>query len=212
MVTRARTIRKPALSDGDGPSLPPGQFPAKRWTVLHQGEVPSFDPETWDFKVWGLVEEPLDLRWSAFQELPTTESAGDLHCVTRWSKLGNRWRGVTTLDLAALVRPLPAALFVVLHGEAGYTANLPLAAFLAPGVILATHHDGLPLSPEHGAPLRAVVPERYAWKSVKWLRGVEFVAEDRPGFWEGFGFSNSADVWREERFEPEPEAGAAAGA
>jgi len=201
MISRPRAVRKPALLDPDAPVLPPGQFPAKRWTVLHQGEVPSFDPETWEFRVWGLVERPLRLSWPEFQELPAAETSGDLHCVTRWSKLDNRWRGVAALDLAGLVRPLPEARYVVLHGEAGYTANLPDAGFLAPGVILATHHDGEPLTPEHGAPLRAVVPERYAWKSVKWLRGVEFVAEDRPGFWEEFGFSNSADVWNEERFE-----------
>ena len=202
MMARPRTIRKPALLDPDAPALPPGQFPAKRWTVLHQGAVPPFDPASWDCRVWGLVAQPLRLSWGEFQRLPTVDAAGDLHCVTRWSKLANRWRGVAATELAALVRPLIEARFVVLHGEAGYTANLPLEAFVAPGVLLATHHDGAPLTPEHGAPLRAVVPERYAWKSVKWLRGIEFVAEDRPGYWEGFGFSSSADVWREERFAP----------
>ena len=201
MNSRPRTIRTPTLRETDAPTLPPGQFPAKRWTVLHQGEVPPFDPEAWSFRVTGRVERPLVLSWPAFQALPTSEVAGDLHCVTRWSKVDNRWLGVAALDLARLVEPSADAEYVVLHGEAGYTANLPVGAFLAPGVILATHHDGAPLTAEHGAPLRAVVPERYAWKSVKWLRGVEFVAEDRPGFWEGFGFSNSAGVWREERFQ-----------
>jgi len=128
---------------------------------------------------------------------------GDLHCVTRWSSLGHTWTGVSPLSLCKLASVKPAARFVVLHGEGGYSANLSIDDFLDPRVVIATHHDGEPLSPEHGAPLRAVIPERYAWKSVKWLRAVEFLDEDRPGFWEAFGYSNSADPWREQRFEPE---------
>ncbi len=200
MISRPRTVRKPALLDADAPNLPPGQFPAKRWTVLHQGAVPPFDPATWDFRVWGLVDRPLRLSWSEFSALPEVERAGDLHCVNRWSKPDNRWRGIDPGELARMAVSRAAARYVVLHGEGGYTANLPLEAFMTTGAILATHHDGQPLTSEHGAPVRAVVPHRYAWKSVKWLRGVEFLAEDRPGFWEGFGFSNSAEVWNEERF------------
>ena len=202
MVSRPRTVRKPALLDADAPTLPPGQFLAKRWTVLHQGEVPAFSPETWDLRIWGMVERPLVLSWGAFSELPEVERIGDLHCVNRWSKVDNRWRGVDPGELARLVAPLAEARFVVLHGEGGYTANAPLEGFLSPATILATRHDGRPLTPEHGAPVRAVLPERYAWKSVKWLRGIEFLPDDRPGFWEGFGFSNSAKVWSEERFSP----------
>lgn len=200
MISRPPTVRKPALLDADAPNLPPGQFPAKRWTVLHQGAVPSFDPATWDFRVWGLVDRPLRLSWAEFSALPEVERTGDLHCVNRWSKLDNRWRGVEPGELAGMAVSRAAARYVVLYGEGGYTANLPLEAFFSSGAILATHHDSQPLTPEHGAPVRAVVPHRYAWKSVKWLRGVEFLAEDRPGFWEGFGFSNSAEVWNEERF------------
>jgi DMSO/TMAO reductase YedYZ molybdopterin-dependent catalytic subunit len=162
--------------------------------------VPPFDPETWELRVWGLVRAPRAWRWPEFLELPTVEVNGDLHCVTRWSSLDHHWRGVPAGAFADLAGVLPAAGFVVLHGEGGYTANLALPTFLGEDVLLATHHDGLPLAVEHGGPLRAVVPGRYAWKSVKWLRGIEFLGEDRPGFWESFGYSHSADPWREERF------------
>ena len=127
---------------------------------------------------------------------------GDLHCVTRWSSLGHTWSGVSSRSLCDLARVNSAARFVVLHGEGGYAANLAMDDFLDRRIVIATHHDGEPLTPEHGAPLRAVIPDRYAWKSVKWLRGIEFLEEDRPGFWESFGYSNSADPWREERFRP----------
>jgi len=168
--------------------------------VLHQGNVPLFEAATWDFRVWGLVAEPLRLTWDEFRRLPTVTRSGDLHCVTRWSSVGHSWTGVPALAIVELVRPLPTARFVVLHGEGDYTANLPLEVFAGDAVLLAIDHGGAPLTPEHGAPLRAVIPSRYAWKSVKWLRGIEFLAEDRPGFWEGYGYSNSADPWREERF------------
>jgi DMSO/TMAO reductase YedYZ molybdopterin-dependent catalytic subunit len=170
--------------------------------VLHQGEIPAFDPVAWRFQVSGLVANPLDLSWDQVQALPTTRTHGDLHCVTRWSTFDHEWQGIAPRFVAELAGVGLGAAYVLLHGEAGYTANLPLDVVLAEDVILATHHDGEPLTPEHGAPLRAVVPGRYAWKSVKWLRGIEFMAEDRPGFWEAFGYSNAADPWREERFEP----------
>jgi DMSO/TMAO reductase YedYZ molybdopterin-dependent catalytic subunit len=141
--------------------------------------------------------------WAEWQHLPVVTVDGDLHCVTRWSSLGHAWTGVSSRALCELAGFNPSARFVVLHGEGGYTANLAIDDFLDRRVVLATHHGGEPLTAEHGAPLRAVVPERYAWKSVKWLRGVEFLAEDRPGLWESFGYSNSANPWREERFEPE---------
>ena len=169
--------------------------------MLHQGSIPPFDPATWDFRVWGLVENSRSWTWDEFQTLPTVTVDGDLHCVTRWSSLDHSWMGVASRTIVELLRVQASARFVVLHGDAGYTANVPIDIFLGENVVLATHHDGQPLTPEHGAPLRAVVPNRYAWKSVKWLRGVEFLATDRPGFWEAFGYSNSADPWREERFE-----------
>jgi DMSO/TMAO reductase YedYZ molybdopterin-dependent catalytic subunit len=194
-----RTIIPAGLAD----NVPPGQVIASRWPVLHKGDIPPFDPATWELRIRGLVDVPKRWTWAELQALPTVTIDGDLHCVTRWSSLGHTWTGVTSRAICDLVGVRPSARFVVLHGEAGYSANLAIDDFLDRRVVLATHHDGAPLTPEHGAPLRAVVPDRYAWKSVKWLRAVEFLAEDRPGFWESFGYSNSADPWREERFEPE---------
>jgi DMSO/TMAO reductase YedYZ molybdopterin-dependent catalytic subunit len=206
MVSRPRAVqrpvRRPAPTDDAPGRLPPGQVRARRWPVLHQGEVPPFDPTTWSFRIDGLVRVPLSLDWAAFSALPLerVRTGGDLHCVTRWSKLDNDWHGFRAADLLALADPLPMARFAVLHGEGGYTANVPLAALRDPAALLATGADGNPLAPEHGAPLRAVIPALYAWKSVKWLLRIEVLAEDRPGFWEGYGYSNSADAWKEERF------------
>ena len=204
MIQRTRTVRvprRPAIPAALANRVPPGQVISSRWPVLHQGSVPVCDPETWQFNVWGLVDVPTSWTWNEFQSLPRVTRHGDLHCVTRWSSLDHEWEGIqprTVLDLAGRHSD---AHFVLLHGEGGYTANLPLDVFLAEDVVLATLHNGEPLSAEHGAPLRAVVPARYAWKSVKWLRGIELLAEDRLGFWEEYGYSNSADPWREERFE-----------
>lgn len=202
-MQRTRTVRLPRRSIPDALTnrVPPGQIVTPRWPVLHQGDVPAFDPETWDFRIWGLVESPQVLTWDVFQSLPVTSVEGDLHCVTRWSTFDHRWTGVRPLVLHELAGVPANARFALLHGEAGYTANIPIDALLGEDVILATAHDGDPLSPEHGAPLRAVIPGRYAWKSVKWLRGIEFLEDDQPGYWEAYGYSNSADPWREERFE-----------
>lgn len=203
MVQRTRTVRMPRrkIPEEIAHRVPPGQIVTPRWPILHQGDIPTFNPETWDFRVWGLVGAPQTWNWDDLQALPMTTVDGDLHCVTRWSTLNHTWTGLLGATLADIAKVQPSASHVVLHGEAGYAANLTLAAFLRDNAILATAHNGLPLTPEHGAPLRAVVPALYAWKSVKWLRGVEFLAEDRPGFWERYGYSNSADPWLEERFE-----------
>jgi DMSO/TMAO reductase YedYZ molybdopterin-dependent catalytic subunit len=154
-----------------------------------------------------LVDVPRTWTWAEFQSLPTAKVEGDLHCVTRWSSLDHSWTGVAPRTIVELVAVKPAASFVLLHGDAGYSANIPIDAFLRDNVVLATHHDGQLLTPEHGAPLRIVVPDRYAWKSVKWLRGLEFLEQDHPGFWEAFGYSNTADPWREERFATEDQTG-----
>ena len=199
----ARRVRRPVVPADLAHRVPPGQVIATRWPVLHQGEIPPVDLVTWDLRVWGLVDATTTWTWDQWQSLPTITIDADLHCVTRWSSLGHTWTGVSAGTLYDLTRVDPSARFVVLHGEAGYSANLAIEHFLDQRVVLATHHDGEQLTPEHGAPLRAVVPDRYSWKSVKWLRGVEFLAEDRPGLWESFGYSSSADPWREERFEPE---------
>jgi DMSO/TMAO reductase YedYZ molybdopterin-dependent catalytic subunit len=200
-VRSPRSLRRPAVPATLAHRLPPGQFVTPRWPVLHKGEIPSFDPATWDFRVWGAIATPRAWDWAEFQQLPTVTVAGDLHCVTRWSSLDHEWRGVSGRTIADLARLESGARYILLHGEGGYTANLPLSVFIADDVVLATHHAGEPLTAEHGAPLRAVVPGRYAWKSIKWLRGVEFLAEDVPGFWERYGYSASGDPWREERFE-----------
>ena len=200
MAFRSKGLKRPKIRAELADRVPPGQYPTERWPVLHVGAVPGFDPATWDFRVFGLVERPVRLTWAEVQALPTVEVTADMHCVTRWSKLGNRWEGVPlgrVLDLAGV---LPEARYVVFHCDGGYTANLPLEIARDEDALLALKQGGEPLTPEHGFPLRAVVPTRYAWKSAKWLRGIELLAEDRPGFWERYGYSNSADPWRDERF------------
>ena len=180
--------------------VPPGQFVTQGWPVLHYGEVPRFDPQTWDFKVWGLVENPITLDYQHFRALPLGEVDTDIHCVTRWSKLGMTWEGVPMAHLLELVKPKPEAHFVIAHSEHGFTANLPIGAILDDDVLLAHRADGEDLTAEHGWPLRLTVPKRYFWKSAKWLRGLEFTSRDHPGFWEQNGYNNSADPWKEERY------------
>jgi DMSO/TMAO reductase YedYZ molybdopterin-dependent catalytic subunit len=191
--------------------LPPGQSLTNRFPVLHYGPVPPFNPATWDFRVWGEVEQPLQLTWAEFMELPHTKLTMDLHCVTRWSKMDTAWEGVLlrTLIEKGPVKPLPGACFVMQHAEFGFTVNLPLDVMLQENFLLATGYGGEPLSPDHGYPLRGVIgaiPERsdlktpYLWKGAKWLRGLEFMAQDRPGFWEMAGYHNDADAWKEQRF------------
>ena len=191
--------------------MPPGQSYTQRFPVLHYGPVPHFDPDKWDFKVWGDVETPMTLTWEQFHALPRTRLMMDVHCVTRWSKFDTLWEGVSvrTLVVLGMVKPLPSAKYVLQHAEYGYTANLPLEIVLAENFLLATHYDGVPLSPDHGHPLRGVVgaiPDKpevktpYLWKGAKWLRGLEFLPEDKLGFWEEAGYHNEADVWKEQRF------------
>ncbi len=190
--------------------LPPGQALTEKFPVLHYGPVPPFNPAAWDFRVWGLVEEERRWTWDEFLALPRTRVVMDIHCVTRWSKFDTVWEGVSlkTLVEEGFIRLLPEARFLIEHAEYGYTTNLPLEVALQDNFLLATHYNGEPLTPEHGYPLRAVIghiPGRedlqtpYFWKGAKWLRGLEFVREDRPGFWEQAGYHNRADVWKEER-------------
>ncbi len=188
------------IGESERVRVPPGQFVTNGWPVLHYGAVPRFDPKTWTFRVWGLVEQPIELSYDEFRQLPTVEVVADIHCVTRWSKLGMSWEGVPARYLLELVRPKPEARFVIAHAEHGFTANLPLEALDDDDVLLAHRADGHDLTPEHGWPLRLVVPKRYFWKSAKWLRGLELTAEDHPGFWEQNGYNNNADPWKEERY------------
>jgi DMSO/TMAO reductase YedYZ molybdopterin-dependent catalytic subunit len=184
----------------DPARLPPGQYLTEKWPVLHAGTVPDTDLATWDFRVFGEVEEPITLTWEQLQELPSREVTVDIHCVTRWSRFDTSFRGVHWSELAKLVRPKPSARFVIAHAEQGFTANLPLAALEDETALIAYEADGEPLTPEHGWPLRLMVPARYFWKSAKWLRGLELRAADQPGFWERYGYHNDADYWKEQRY------------
>lgn len=184
--------------------LPPGQSLTLKWPVLHYGSIPRFNPETWDFRVSGLVKHPLRLSWAEFNKLPTVERQSDFHCVTRWSRFDNRWRGVAMKDILSMVRPEPQAAHVLLHAEQGYTANVPFADLDRDEVLLATHHDGEPLSADHGFPVRLIVPHLYAWKSVKWIRRLEFLDHDQAGFWEQNGYHMYGDPWKEQRFDDSP--------
>lgn len=182
--------------------VPPGQYVTDKFPVLHVGEVPRYRPDLadWDLRVTGLVERPLRLTWPELQALPGHEVVCDIHCVTHWSKLDTRWRGVPPRVLLERAGVKPEARFVLVHADPDYTTNLPLDDLLAGDVLLAYAYDGRPLEPEHGYPLRLLVPRRYFWKSAKWVRGLELLAEDRPGYWELRGYHNEADPWTEQRY------------
>jgi DMSO/TMAO reductase YedYZ molybdopterin-dependent catalytic subunit len=199
-VFRSRAEQKVRDAGYDPSRLPPGQYLTDKWPVLHAGSVPNVDLATWSFKVWGQVEEPLTLTWEEFSELPATQITIDIHCVTRWSRFDTSFRGVHWRELAARVRPKATARFVLAHAEQGFTSNVPLAAIEDENALLAYEADGEPLAPDHGWPLRLVVPSRYFWKSAKWLRGLELRSTDQPGFWERYGYHNDADFWQEERY------------
>ncbi|NOZ04829.1 MAG: sulfite oxidase-like oxidoreductase [Chloroflexi bacterium] len=196
------TTKTPGASGGEESAhrLPPGQALTEKWPVLHYGNIPRFDPKTWDFRVWGLVEEEITWTWEDFTSLPHVTTTSDIHCVTRWSRYDNRWAGVPILEVMKHVRPLPEARYVMVHADPDYTTNLPIEALLDDDVLFALQHDGEPLTPEHGGPLRLVVPKLYFWKSAKWVRGLEFMAEDAAGFWERAGYHMHGDPWTEERF------------
>jgi len=179
--------------------LPPGQSLTLKWPVLHYGSVPRFDPATWDFRAYGLVANPVRWGWAEFSKLPRVERTSDFHCVTRWSRFDNRWSGVAVREILKLVQPRPEARYVLVHAEQGYTANVPLVDLDREVVLIATHHDGEPLSPDHGYPARLIVPHLYGWKSVKWVRGFEFLDQDAAGFWEQNGYHMYGDPWKEQR-------------
>jgi DMSO/TMAO reductase YedYZ molybdopterin-dependent catalytic subunit len=185
----------------DAGRLPPGQSLTLKWPVLHAGTVPKFDPARWDFTVRGLVENPLRFNWEEFNKLPQVEVRADFHCVTRWSRFDNLWRGVPVTEVLKLAGVREAARFALVHAEQGYTANVPLADIARTESLFAFLHDGEPLTAEHGYPVRLIVPHLYAWKSVKWVRGPELLAEDQPGFWEQNGYHMYGDPFQEQRFD-----------
>ena len=181
--------------------LPAGQVATLKWPVLHYADVLTFDPVTWDFRTSGLVETPLRLTWEGFLRLSRVEVTADFHCVTRWSRFDNRWEGVPSRAVYDLTRPKPEATHVLVHASEGYTTNVPLRDLLEDNVLFALRHDGEPLTAEHGGPLRLVVPKLYAWKSAKWVRGLEFLPHDRPGFWEQNGYHMYGNPWKEQRYD-----------
>lgn len=183
-----------------GDRLPPGQKLTDGWPVLHYGGIPSIDLATWKFSVIGLVEEEVHFTWEEFMALPQTTLQTDIHCVTHWSKFDNDWTGVRLTDLMRHTKPKPQAKHVMAHSFGGYTTNIPLAELLDVDVILAHQHNGEPLAKEHGWPMRLVVPKLYFWKSAKWTRGLVFMEDEKPGFWEMYGYHIHGDPWAEERY------------
>lgn len=180
--------------------VPPGQVLTEKFPVLTYGGTPRFDPATWSFRCFGLVEREVSWTWDEFLALPRVRVESDIHCVTTWSRLDNVWEGVSMREILRHVTPKPEAKYVLQHAEQGYTTNTSLEDLLSDDVLLALRHDGADLEPDHGGPLRMVVPKLYFWKSAKWLRGLEFLDVNPPGFWERAGYHMNADPWREERY------------
>ncbi len=200
-VTLDITAGAPGSSvEGERRRLPPGQRLTEGWPVLHYGGIPRIDLAQWEFGIAGLVEQEVTLSWDQFMALPQVKLRTDIHCVTAWSRFDNDWEGVRFRDVMALANVSPEAKHVMFHSYGGYTTNVPLEELLGDDVLLVHQHDGAPLSEEHGAPLRGMIPQLYFWKSAKWIGGIEFVADDRPGFWEMYGYHMHGDPWREERY------------
>ena len=184
--------------------VPPGQSRTRKWPVLQWGSIPQILLEDWRFEVRGHVERPLSFNWDEFRALPRVKVFSDFHCVTRWSRLGNVWEGVSVHEIIRLAGVKPAARFVIAEGsDGGWTTNMPLNDFQQMDVILADTHDDVPISDEHGGPVRLVVPRLYAWKSAKWCCSLSFLDHDEPGLWEQQGYHNHGDPWNEERFGSE---------
>ena len=203
----APTIISPDTQRGEGNArlrTPPGQQLTSKWPVLHYGEVPVITPEQWKLRIWGLVENEIELDWEAFSKLPRVNVKCDIHCVTHWSRLDNVFTGVATRTLLEMAKPLPRARFVIQHASSApgddWTTNTSLEDFAGEDCLLATHHDGEPITSEHGGPVRAVVPRLYFWKGAKWISQIELTDEDRAGFWEVNGYHMHGDPWTEERF------------
>ncbi|MFN8529226.1 MAG: sulfite oxidase-like oxidoreductase [Anaerolineae bacterium] len=197
-LLKRRQLEAQMKSEG---RLPPGQSLTLDFPILHYGPTPGFNEATWDLRVWGLVNKEMRWSWEEFTKIPTVKQTVDIHCVTRWSKFDTVWEGVRFNEFIKLFGVQPEAKFVIAHCEYGYTTNVPLEDMMDDDVLLAYRFDGKPLETEHGYPLRTLVPKRYFWKSAKWLRGLEFSATDKPGFWENAGYHNEGDPFREERYQ-----------
>ena len=193
---------KTAPAQGKGDRVPPGQFLSKKFPVLTYGSTPQVNLQTWKIRIFGLVEREITLDWQQFTDLDWVTVTADFHCVTQWSSLDNTWEGVQVADLVSLAVAKPEANFIMAHCFGGYTTNLPLDLVLEEGLVVH-RQNGEELGLDHGWPTRLIVPSRYAWKSAKWVNGIELMAADAPGFWEQRGYNNNADPWKEERFWPE---------
>jgi DMSO/TMAO reductase YedYZ molybdopterin-dependent catalytic subunit len=183
-----------------GERLPPGQKATDGWPILHYGSIPRIETSEWKLSLDGLIEEAVSFSWEEFNALPKVTLKNDIHCVTAWSKFDNTWEGVAVSEVMKHVELKPEANHVMLHSYGGYTTNLELDDFLRPENLFATHHDGEPLTKEHGWPVRLVVPHLYFWKSAKWVRGVQFLPKEQPGFWEMYGYHIRGDPFKEERY------------
>ena len=180
--------------------VPPGQRLTQKWPVLTYGATPRFDPRTWTFRCFGLVEREVRWTWEEFLKLPRVEITSDVHCVTQWSLLDNRWEGVHIREVLQHVRVKPEAVAVMVHADPDYTTNVALQDLLDDDVLLALKRNGQDIEPDHGGPCRLVIPKLYFWKSAKWVRGLEFLDVNPPGFWEMNGYHMHADPWQEERY------------
>jgi DMSO/TMAO reductase YedYZ molybdopterin-dependent catalytic subunit len=193
---KRRELEKKVAQQG---RLPPGQSLTTKFPVLHYGPVPQYDMSKWTLRAFGLIEKEMTWTWEEFLKLPTKTVTCDIHCVTAWSKFDTVWEGVPFREFVALLGVKPEAKFVIAHCEYGFTTSLPLEVMLDDDVLLAYKYDGQFLEPDHGYPLRTLVPKKYFWKSAKWLRALEFTDKDRLGFWEQAGYHNEADPWKEQR-------------
>jgi DMSO/TMAO reductase YedYZ molybdopterin-dependent catalytic subunit len=198
--TSKKTTNVPVELRPDGRlRLPPGQYLTEKWPILSYERTPAF-PTNWKLQITGEVEQPFELNWEEFLALPRTTLTSDFHCVTTWSRYNNTWEGVHIREILQRANPLPTAKYVTAYSWTGYATNLPFAALNDDDVMIVLKHDGNDLEPDHGGPVRLLVPKLYAYKSAKWLDRLEFMAEDRPGFWERRGYHNQADPWTEERY------------
>ena len=204
-------VRTPGAVNGDviispdtrrDKRVPPGQSRTRKWPVLDASGPPAIDLTRWKLRLWGLVRQPVEWGWEDLLRLPRVKVFADFHCVTRWSRLGNVWEGVSTRELIARAGGLaPEAAFVLAHGyDQGWTTNVPIGDFLAEDALVAFAHDGEPIAIEHGGPARLIVPRLYSWKSAKWISGIQFLDRDAPGFWERNGYHMRGDPWSEERY------------
>ena len=199
-VVFERVSRRSKDRENYGVRLPPGQKVMEDWPVLTYGITPEIDLNEWRLRLFGAVERDVEFTWEQFIALPRTAVRCDIHCVTSWSRMDNEFEGVALQELLKYVKPLPSAQHVLAHSYGGYNTNVPLQDLMAENVLLAHRHDGRDLTSGHGGPLRLIVPHLYLWKSAKWVRALEFMEEERPGFWETYGYHIRGDPWKEERY------------